>query len=243
VIDYVLDLKVEVSDNTCGSTHTRKETVYAEGIVFQIPESRLSPGFEPRFIFQRWCRQMAVVEMSPVDGPAPYTNHMALQRYRRLNINQVCGKLHGGELTSSDGVLVLKTDFFTDGPYGDRLRRYMKVVPHITLRARCLVDENGLLTGVPGWDIVLPDNWQLIGRERQPTYNTPTHPDFIKSLGLIHEKCKEDGLDFSLHYEEGVDMWSIGIRPMEYEKRFMTGDCVLSNAVEEALDHLNIVGD
>ncbi|ANZ48695.1 hypothetical protein BIZ83_gp158 [Erwinia phage vB_EamM_ChrisDB] len=243
VIDYVLDVKVEVSDNACGSTHTRKETVYAEGIVFQIPESQLSLGFEPRVIFQRWQRQSVMVGMSPVTGPAPYNNPTALESYRRVNMSQVCGKFHGGSLCTFDSKVVLETNFIPDGPYGERVRRYMKVVPHITLRARCLVDENGRLTGVPGWDIVLPDNWQLVGRERQSTYNTPTHPDFIKSLGLIHEKCKEDGLDFSLHYEEGSDMWSIGIRPMEYEKRFMTGDCVLSNAVEEALDHLNIVGD
>ncbi|QVW54892.1 hypothetical protein pEaSNUABM4_00139 [Erwinia phage pEa_SNUABM_4] len=243
MIDYVFDVKCEIKDNTCGATRTQQETVYAEGIAFQIPESQLSPGFDPRVIFQRWQRQSVMVGMSPVTGAAPYNNPMALESYRRVDMSRVCGKFHGGSLCTFDSKVVLETNFIPDGPYGERVRRYMKVVPHITLRARCLVDENGLLTGVPGWDIVLPENWEIVGRKRQTAYNTPTHPDFVKALGLIHERCKEDGLDYSLHYEEGLDMWNISIRPMEHAKWFRTGDCSLSNAVEEALDHLNISGD
>lgn len=241
--DYILDVKCEVIEHTKGSEKTTVESVTAAGCIMNLPMELMSPGSDNHKVFHRWHHGQVKCTIRPVGLPAPYTNPHALKVYGSVCLNDVGGQLVEGHCQANSERIVLVSTFHPAGPYGERIRRYMKVVPTITLRARYLTDENGRVTGVPGWDLVLPDNWQLVGRERQSTYNTPTHPDFIKSLGLIHEKCKEDGLDFSLHYEEGTDMWSIGIRPMEYEKRFMTGECVLSNAVEEALDHLNIVGD
>ncbi|QVW55827.1 hypothetical protein pEaSNUABM9_00246 [Erwinia phage pEa_SNUABM_9] len=243
VIDYVFDVVVEVKEHTNGATSTKTETVYGRGLAFKAANGLFAADADIGKVFHRWINAAAMVTASPVKGTAPFTNPMALQSYRRVDEHDVCGALRDGHLHALTDEVILETYFFPTGPKGEKLRRYMKVVPHITLRARVLTDEQGKITGVPGWDVVLPDNWELVGRERQTAYNTPTHPDFVKAHGLIHERCKEDGLDYSLNYEEGDDMWNFSIRPMEHEHWFRTGDCSLSNTVEEAFDHLGITED
>lgn len=244
-VEYRLPVHHTVRVTGIGSADLKStDSVWAEGELIRLPMAALAPDADLDKVFRRWFENNSKCEVNPVkNNVGCFENPALLLKFRKVQDLYVGAYLTEGHLDVVDGVVIISGKLKPTGRYGEKVRRYMTLVEEIAIRPRFLVDANGLVTGVPTWDLVLPEQWELTSRDRQPLYNEPTHPDFVKSHGLIHERCKEDGLDYAVNYEEGLDMWNISIRPMDHDKWFRTGDGNLSSVVEEALDHLNIVGD
>lgn len=244
-VSYHLPVHRNVSVTGIGSADLKStDSVWAEGEIIRIPMAALAPDADIDKVFRRWFDNNSKCEVTPMkNNIGNFENPMQLLKFRDVNMHYVGAYLTEGNLTVTDEGIIITSKLKPTGRFGEKLRRYMTLVEEVVIRPRFLVDSNGLITGVPAWDLVLPDQWEVTSRGRQAVYNEPTHPDFVKAHGLIHEKCKEDGLDYAVDYEEGQDMWNISIRHMDHDRWFRTGDGNLSSVVEEALDHLNISGD
>lgn len=243
--EYHLPVKRTVKVTGIGSADLKStDSVWAEGVAIRIPMSAFAPDADLDIAFRRWFTNDSKCQVDSLkNNVGCFENPMQLLGFRNVDVHRIGAYLTEGKLEVVEDVVVITTKLKPTGQYGEKVRRYMTLVEEIVIRPRFLVDENRLITGVPAWDLVLPQHWEVTSRRRQAVYNEPTHPDFVKAHGLIHEKCKEDGLDYAVDYEEDNDMWNISIRYLDHTKWFRTGDGNLSSVVEEALDHLNIVGD
>lgn len=215
------------------------DEIYATGLVVQLTVEQVGAGRDVRPLFSRWASSQAMCEIAP---PPPMDGTVeSVQRFRTIDLSQVGGTLLGGRVVGDDDGVALITNFTPYGPYGEKVARYMKQVKTITLRPRYLIAD-GLVVGLPAWDLVLPENWEAVAGLTEGYYNTPDHPAFVAALAKIHALAQHRQVSYSLEYVECQDAWYFTVGSIAKSENFVGKELPLCLAVNDIIEHFEELG-
>ena len=233
-IQYPLRVeRVQKSYSQAGKT-VSEGSIHASGQVLCLPKSAFVEGADWQQIFRRWLNCSARCETTPVR----HANHQypeTLFRTSKIHEENVCATLLGGSMDVNGEYVTLTTNVVPYGPYGDKLATYMREQKELIIVPRFIKDKDDKITGVPAWDLLLPSGWDVVPY----VYNDVQDEVFVGELAYFKERCKANGVSWSIHYSDSDDLWHFVLESYHSIVCFEGEKKKLCDALEDATAYVD----